>query len=133
MFIVSLSKVKALKFLSIWWSWITKLGVILCIFLIINFHPPGITFITCSHWMLEFSSSSCSVLSTYHVLMETSGQNIWGSFPKTFLNSKTFKFISWPDFFEGHHIVSPHIWGKTFIDWFKKCFGGWQLYIFYLV
>ena len=34
--------------------------------------------------------------------------------------SKTFKFISWPNFLEGHHIISPEIWSKTFTDWFKE-------------
>ena len=28
--------------------------------------------------------------------------------------NKPFKFISWPNFLEGHHILSPDIWGKTF-------------------
>ena len=46
--------------------------------------------------------------------------------------NKPFKFSSWPNFLEELHILSPHIWGKTFIDWFKKCSDG-QLYIFYLV
>ena len=31
--------------------------------------------------------------------------------------NKPFKFISWPNFLEGHHILSPEIWGKTFSDW----------------
>ena len=26
---------------------------------------------------------------------------------------------------EGHHILSPEIWGKTFTDWFKKCSDGY--------
>ena len=47
---------------------------------------------------------------------------------KIVLNSakynKPFKFISWPNFLEEHHILSPHVWGKTFIDWFKKYFDG---------
>ena len=34
-------------------------------------------------------------------------------------HNKPFKFISWPNFFEGHRIVSPEILGKTFTDWFK--------------
>ena len=28
--------------------------------------------------------------------------------------NKLFKFISWPNFREEHHILSPDIWGKTF-------------------
>ena len=31
-----------------------------------------------------------------------------------------FKFIAWPNFLEGLHILSPVIWGKTFADWFKR-------------
>ena len=38
--------------------------------------------------------------------------------------NKSFKFISWPNFLEEHHILSPDIWGKTFTDWFKKCSDG---------
>ena len=28
--------------------------------------------------------------------------------------NKPFKFISWSNFPEGHHTLSPDIWGKTF-------------------
>ena len=42
-----------------------------------------------------------------------------------------FKLISWPNFIEEQHIVSPGIQGKTFTNWFKKYADG-QLYIFYL-
>ena len=35
-------------------------------------------------------------------------------------HNKTFKFISWPNFVEGHHIFSPEILDKNFLDWFKK-------------
>ena len=35
--------------------------------------------------------------------------------------NKSFKFISWPNFLERHHILTPNIWGKTFTDWFIKC------------
>ena len=45
--------------------------------------------------------------------------------------NKPFKFISWPNFLEGHHVLSPDIWSKSF-TWFKKCFDG-SLYFFYLV
>ena len=34
--------------------------------------------------------------------------------------NKTFKFISWPNFLEGLHILTLDIWGKTFTDCFKK-------------
>ena len=34
--------------------------------------------------------------------------------------NKPSKVISWPNFLEGHHVLSPDIWGKTFTDWFKK-------------
>ena len=34
--------------------------------------------------------------------------------------NKPFKFISWPNFLEGHHILSPIIRSKTFSDWFKE-------------
>ena len=47
--------------------------------------------------------------------------------------NKPFKFISWSNFLEEHHILSPDIWGKTFTDWFKKCSDGIAIYIFYLV
>ena len=30
--------------------------------------------------------------------------------------NRPFKFISCPNFLEGHHILSPKIWGKTFTD-----------------
>ena len=33
--------------------------------------------------------------------------------------NKPFKFISWPNFHEGHLFVSPDIWGKTFSDWLE--------------
>ena len=41
--------------------------------------------------------------------------------------NKSFKFILFSfnsNFLEGHHILSPKIWGKTFTDWFKKCSDG---------
>ena len=38
--------------------------------------------------------------------------------------NKPFEFISWPNFLEEYHILSPDIWGKTFTDWFKKCSDG---------
>ena len=38
--------------------------------------------------------------------------------------NKPFKFISWSNFLEGHHILSPDVWDKTFTDWFKKCYEG---------
>ena len=37
---------------------------------------------------------------------------------------KPFKFISWPNFLEGHHILSPDIRGKTFCGWLEKCSNG---------
>ena len=30
--------------------------------------------------------------------------------------NKPFNFISWPNFLEVHHILSPDIWHKTFSD-----------------
>ena len=33
--------------------------------------------------------------------------------------NKPFKFISWPNFLEGHHILSPDIWRKSFFDWLQ--------------
>ena len=42
---------------------------------------------------------------------------------------KPSKFISWPKFLKGQHILSPEIWSKTFTDWFKKC-SDWYYYIF---
>ena len=38
--------------------------------------------------------------------------------------NKPFKSISWSNFLEEHHILSPDIRGKTFTDWFKKCSDG---------
>ena len=35
--------------------------------------------------------------------------------------NKSFKFISWSNFLELHHIFSSQILDKTFTDWFKKC------------
>ena len=35
--------------------------------------------------------------------------------------SKYFKLVSWPNFLEERHILSPDVWVKTFTDWFKKC------------
>ena len=29
--------------------------------------------------------------------------------------NKPFKFISWLNIVEGHHILSPGVWGKTFL------------------
>ena len=43
--------------------------------------------------------------------------------------NKPFKFISCSNFLEGHHVLSPEIWGKTFSDWFKKCYDGYILCI----
>ena len=34
--------------------------------------------------------------------------------------NKLFKFISWPNILEEHHILSPDIWDKTFADWLLK-------------
>ena len=39
-------------------------------------------------------------------------------------SNKTYKFISWTNFLEEHHIQSPGIWGKNFTDCFKKSFYG---------
>ena len=39
-------------------------------------------------------------------------------------SNKTYKFISWTNFLEEHHIQSPEIWGKDFTDCFKKSFHG---------
>ena len=33
--------------------------------------------------------------------------------------NKPFKFISWPNFLEGHHILSPNIRSKTFSGWLE--------------
>ena len=33
--------------------------------------------------------------------------------------SKPFKFIPWPNFLEGHHILSSDICSKTFPDWLE--------------
>ena len=33
--------------------------------------------------------------------------------------NKPFKFISWLNFLEGHHFLSPDIWGKFFSDWIE--------------
>ena len=38
--------------------------------------------------------------------------------------NKPFRFISWQNFLEEHHILSPDIWSKTFTDWCKKCSDG---------
>ena len=38
--------------------------------------------------------------------------------------NKAFKFISWPNFLEVNHILSPDIQGKNFTHWFKKCSDG---------
>ena len=38
--------------------------------------------------------------------------------------NKPFKFISWPNFLEEHHILSPDVWGKTFCGWLEKCSAG---------
>ena len=45
--------------------------------------------------------------------------------------NKPFKFISWPNFLERHHILSPDICAKAFTDWFKKCAGGYIFSIWY--
>ena len=39
--------------------------------------------------------------------------------------NKLFKFTSWSNFLEGHHILSPEIWRKNFTDWFKKFSDGY--------
>ena len=39
--------------------------------------------------------------------------------------NKPFKFISWPNFLEGHHILSHEILGKAFTDCFKSCYDGY--------
>ena len=33
--------------------------------------------------------------------------------------NKPFKFISWPNFLQGQHILCPDIWGKTFFEWLE--------------
>ena len=35
------------------------------------------------------------------------------------------KFISWSNFMEGYHNLSPNIWDKIFTDWFSKCSDGY--------
>ena len=39
--------------------------------------------------------------------------------------NKPFKFISWPNVLEGHHILIPKIRSKTLTDWFKKLCDGY--------
>ena len=39
-------------------------------------------------------------------------------------HNKPFKFISWPNFPERHHILSPDISGKTFCGWLEECSDG---------
>ena len=29
------------------------------------------------------------------------------------------------NFLEGHHTLSPEMWGKSFTDWFRKCSYGY--------
>ena len=41
------------------------------------------------------------------------------------LQSNSTKYNSLPNFLEGHHILSPQIWGKTFTDWLRKCSDGY--------
>ena len=38
--------------------------------------------------------------------------------------NKPFKFISFPNFLEEHHVLSPDICSKTFTYWSKKCSDG---------
>ena len=45
--------------------------------------------------------------------------------PKSTKYNKPLQFISWSNFLEGYHILSPEILGKTFTDWFKKCSDGY--------
>ena len=33
--------------------------------------------------------------------------------------NKPFKSISWPNFLEVHHILSPNFWSKTFSGWLE--------------
>ena len=46
--------------------------------------------------------------------------------------NKLFQFISWLNFPEEHHILSPDIWSKTFTDWFKKYSDGIASYIYFI-
>ena len=39
--------------------------------------------------------------------------------------NKPIKFISWPNFFEEHHILSHEIWGKFVTDCFNKYSDGY--------
>ena len=39
-------------------------------------------------------------------------------------HNKPFKLISWPNFPERHHILSPDISGKTFCGWLEECSDG---------
>ena len=45
--------------------------------------------------------------------------------------NKPVKIISWPNFLEGHQILSPEIWGRSLTDWLKKCSNGYILFILY--
>ena len=37
--------------------------------------------------------------------------------PNSVKYDKPFKFISWTNVLQGHYILSPDIWGKTFSGW----------------
>ena len=43
--------------------------------------------------------------------------------------NKPFKFISWANFLEGHHILSPDTRGKTFSDWLEIFW--WKFFVWY--
>ena len=48
--------------------------------------------------------------------------NDWKHLHRTETSQKSllhFKFISWINLLEGHHILSPDIWGKTFSNWLE--------------
>ena len=45
--------------------------------------------------------------------------------------NKLLKFTSWSNMLEGHHILSPEMWSKTFTYCFKKCSDGYISSIWY--
>lgn len=44
---------------------------------------------------------------------------------------KHFNYISWADFKEGYHNLSPDVWGKICTDLLTKCSGGYIVSICY--
>ena len=79
----------------------------------------------CEHLLRTETSQNFLLKAFYYNNKDTRKEKYFPIPSNSTKYSKTFKLIPLPNFLEGHYILGPEIWGKTFIYWFKKCSHGY--------